>query len=144
MIAAARLLRQPLSRTATIRQRWFTNWWHKYADGENPDNPIGRKLAQMMRKDKLDPYLMHRRDVEDFRKFLHQAENDQRKKNESVDVADQKEKKESVDVADQREKEESARKKKLLQDPVDAAAQWASVKERHRQRYAKLVEECAK
>eukprot|EP00397_Hematodinium_sp_SG-2012_P061841 GEMP01082553.1.p1 GENE.GEMP01082553.1~~GEMP01082553.1.p1 ORF type:complete len:120 (+),score=31.50 GEMP01082553.1:131-490(+) len=119
MIAAARLLRQPLSRTATIRQRWFTNWWHKYADGENPDNPIGRKLAQMMRKDKLDPYLMHRRDVEDFRKFLHQAENDQRKKNESVDVADQK-------------------------DSVDAAAQWASVKERHRQRYAKLVEECAK
>uniref|UniRef100_A0A7S0ZQL3 Uncharacterized protein n=1 Tax=Noctiluca scintillans TaxID=2966 RepID=A0A7S0ZQL3_NOCSC len=69
------LLRLPVSdhqrgpaREGLQSQRFFTNWWHRYVDGENPDRPHGAVVSNWLRTKGVDPYLMPRDETEDIRK----------------------------------------------------------------------------
>merc|ERR1712190_154964 len=50
------------------RPRGFTNWWHRYVDGRNPDNPHAAAVSAFLREEGIDPYLLPRDEIEDLRK----------------------------------------------------------------------------
>mmetsp|Transcript_7268 Transcript_7268/g.16465 ORF Transcript_7268/g.16465 Transcript_7268/m.16465 type:complete len:138 (-) Transcript_7268:40-453(-) len=49
-------------------RRPFTNWWNKYVDGVNPDRPHAVAVSAFLREEGIDPYLLRRDELEDFRK----------------------------------------------------------------------------
>mmetsp|Transcript_127387 Transcript_127387/g.407731 ORF Transcript_127387/g.407731 Transcript_127387/m.407731 type:complete len:136 (-) Transcript_127387:64-471(-) len=56
------------------QRRTFTNWWHKWVDGKNPDSPPAVVVSKFLRSEGIDPYRLPRDELEDFRnKFLMEA-----------------------------------------------------------------------
>eukprot|EP00927_Polykrikos_kofoidii_P063891 TRINITY_DN58809_c0_g1_i1.p1 TRINITY_DN58809_c0_g1~~TRINITY_DN58809_c0_g1_i1.p1 ORF type:complete len:204 (-),score=22.52 TRINITY_DN58809_c0_g1_i1:32-643(-) len=49
--------------------RSFSNWWKKYVDGRNPDQPHGVIVAGFLREEGIDPYLMSRAEIERMRQY---------------------------------------------------------------------------
>eukprot|EP00931_Biecheleriopsis_adriatica_P004485 TRINITY_DN106143_c0_g1_i1.p2 TRINITY_DN106143_c0_g1~~TRINITY_DN106143_c0_g1_i1.p2 ORF type:complete len:139 (+),score=22.12 TRINITY_DN106143_c0_g1_i1:1-417(+) len=50
------------------RRRPFTNWYKKWVDGQNPSSPNAAAVARLLRSEGVDPYLIPRDELEDFRK----------------------------------------------------------------------------
>ncbi|CAE8611094.1 unnamed protein product [Polarella glacialis] len=50
------------------RRQPFTNWWHRWVDGKNPDSPNGAAVARFLREEGVNPYMVPRDELEDFRK----------------------------------------------------------------------------
>eukprot|EP00933_Yihiella_yeosuensis_P010697 TRINITY_DN117494_c0_g1_i1.p1 TRINITY_DN117494_c0_g1~~TRINITY_DN117494_c0_g1_i1.p1 ORF type:complete len:140 (-),score=19.28 TRINITY_DN117494_c0_g1_i1:151-570(-) len=58
----------PLHPALLERRQSFTSWWHKWVDGKNPASPNASRLSNFLRQEGIDPYLLPRDEIEDFRK----------------------------------------------------------------------------
>ncbi|CAJ1402884.1 unnamed protein product [Effrenium voratum] len=67
---ASRAVRSLRLRTgsAKVQVRSFTSWWHRWVDGKNPDNPQAAEVSDWLREQKIDPYLIPRDEIEDWRR----------------------------------------------------------------------------
>lgn len=52
---------------APTSSRHFSNWWAKYVYGLNPRNPEQAKIAELFEKDRINPLLVERDELEDFK-----------------------------------------------------------------------------
>ena len=51
------------------QRRFFTSWWQKYVDGRNPDDWARADTAKFFRIHGIDPYLVKKEALDDFRKY---------------------------------------------------------------------------
>ena len=51
------------------QRRLFTSWWTKYVDGRNPDDWARADTAKFFRQQGIDPYLVKKEALDDFRKY---------------------------------------------------------------------------
>ncbi|CAL1132127.1 unnamed protein product [Cladocopium goreaui] len=66
-LTAVRRIRWP-ARQHGCHVRYFTNWWQKWVDGKNPDNPKNALVSRLLRQEFIDPYKIPRDELEDFRR----------------------------------------------------------------------------
>ena len=52
-----------------FRASFATNWWKKFVDGTNPDNPYHRHVAEFFEAQKIDRYRLQRPDLEHWRRW---------------------------------------------------------------------------
>ena len=68
-----RVVPQQVARTVGARTcsraGFSTNWWKKFVDGTNPDNPYHRHVAEFFETQKIDRYRLQRPDLEHWRRW---------------------------------------------------------------------------
>jgi len=53
-----------------VRQRrFFTSWWQKFVEGKNPDDWARADTAIFFRAEGIDPILLKKELLDDFRKY---------------------------------------------------------------------------